>query len=236
MIPIAHDLKLSCGCEGSELVVWVCEQQLMWPLVPVFSILNKLSEVLHLRSSSYAIYCVRGARAVLAILIKETALFRRVWKKQRVSKANKEVQTHGISAIRRIFVLLISFSSNDLSSRLLKIEQKSTIASFFLKLVQNGFLYRLKRVQIWNSGCVKKKLLPVLDRIPFFYIKRLSSRNCHDKTQINWPLQMSPVAGTNFALGSNVKFKPGFQNPSWKNRTWDLGNRASPPLIWTHWS
>ena len=30
---------------------------------------------------------------------------------------------------------------------------------------------------------------------------------------------MSLVAGTNFALGSNVKFKPGFQNPSWKNRT-----------------
>ena len=39
---------------------------------------------------------------------------------------------------------------------------------------------------------------------------------------------MRPVAGTNFALGSNVKFKPGFQNPSWKNRTRDLGNRASP--------
>ena len=34
------------------------------------------------------------------------------------------------SAIRRIFVLLITFSSNDLSSRLLKIEQKSTIAFF----------------------------------------------------------------------------------------------------------
>ena len=39
----------------------------------------------------------------------------------------------------------------------------------------------------------------------------------------------SPVAGTNFALGSNVKFKPGFQNPFWKNRARDLGNRASPP-------
>ena len=39
------------------------------------SFLNKLSEVLHLRSSSYAIYCVRGViGAVLAILIKETAL------------------------------------------------------------------------------------------------------------------------------------------------------------------
>ena len=36
-----------------------------------------------------------------------------------------------------------AFSSNDLSWRLLKIEQKSTIASFFLKLVENGFLYRL---------------------------------------------------------------------------------------------
>ena len=46
---------------------------------------------------------------------------------------------------------------------------------------------------------------------------------------INWPLQMSPVAGTNFALGSNVKFKPGFQNPGWKNRARDLGNRDSPP-------
>ena len=39
------------------------------------SFLNKLSEVLHLRSSSYAIYSVRGViGAVLAILIKETAL------------------------------------------------------------------------------------------------------------------------------------------------------------------
>ena len=45
--------------------------------------------------------------------------------------------------------------------------------------------------------------------------------------QINWPLQMSPVAGTNFALGSNVKFKPGFQNPGWKKHARDLGNRAS---------
>ena len=193
----------------------------MWPLVPVFSILNKLSEVLHLRSSSYAIYCVRGARAVLAILIKETAILGEYERNTEFRRRTRryKLTTSRISAIRRIFVLLISFSSNDLSSRLLKIEQKSTIASFFLKLVQNGFLYRLKRVQILNSGCVKKKLLPVLDRIPFFYIKRLSSRNCHDKTQINWPLQMSPVAGTNFALGSNVKFKPGFQNPSWKNRT-----------------
>ena len=35
------------------------------------SFLNKLREVLHLRSSSYAIYCVRGViGAVLAILIK----------------------------------------------------------------------------------------------------------------------------------------------------------------------
>ena len=40
------------------------------------SFLNKLSEVLHLRSSSYAIYCVSGViGAVLAIPIKETALF-----------------------------------------------------------------------------------------------------------------------------------------------------------------
>ena len=64
----------------------------------------------------------------------------------------------------------------------------------------------------------------MLDRIPFFYIKRLSSTNCHDI----WPLQMSPVAGSNFALGSNLKFKPGFQNPGWKNRARDLGSRASP--------
>ena len=42
--------------------------------------------------------------------------------------------------------------------------------------------------------CKKKKVLSVLDRIPFFYIKRLSSTNC----QINWPLQMSSVAGTNY--------------------------------------
>ena len=40
---------------------------------------------------------------------------------------------------------------------------------------------------------------------------------------------MSPVAGTNSVLGSNVKFKPGFQSPGWKNRARDLGNRASPP-------
>ena len=175
-----------------------------------------------MRSSSYAIHCVRGViGAVLAILIKETALLGEYERNTEFQRRTRRynLTTSRISAIRRIFVLLISFSSNDLSSRLLKIEQKSTIASFFLKLVQNGFLYRLKRVQILNSGCVKKKLLPVLDRIPFFYIKRLSSRNCHDKTQINWPLQMSPVAETNFALGSNVKFKPGFQNSCWKNRT-----------------
>ena len=186
------------------------------------SFLNKLSEVLHLRSSSYAIHCVRGViGAVLAILIKETALLGEYERNTEFQRRTRRynLTTSRISAIRRIFVLLISFSSNDLSSRLVKIEQKSTIASFFLKLVQNGFLYSLKRLQILNSGCVKKKLLPVLDRIPFFYIKRLSSRNCHDKTQINWPLQMSPVAETNFALGSNVKFKPGFQNSSWKNRT-----------------
>ena len=40
---------------------------------------------------------------------------------------------------------------------------------------------------------------------------------------------MSPVAKTNFALGSNVKFKPGFQNPGWKKLSRDLGNRASLP-------
>ena len=28
---------LSCGCEVSELVVWVCNQQLIWSLVPFFS-------------------------------------------------------------------------------------------------------------------------------------------------------------------------------------------------------
>ena len=77
---------------------------------------------------------------------------------------------------------------------------------------------------------VKKKLLSVLDRIPFFYIKRLSSTNCHDI----WPLQMSPITGTNFALGSNVKFKPGFQNPGWKNRARDLGNPSQPTLSYEH--
>ena len=131
--------------------------------------------------------------------------------------------------------MLITFSSNDLSSRLLKIEQKSTIASFFLKLVQNGFLYRLKRLQISNSGCVKyKKLLPYWIGFLFSISSDCLQRTVMIKTyQINWPLQMimSPVAETNFALGSNVKFKPGFQYPSWKNRTRDLGNRASPPLI-----
>ena len=50
---------------------------------------------------------------------------------------------HQAQRYQRIFVLLITFSTNDLSSRLLKIEQKSTIASFSLKLVQNGFLNRL---------------------------------------------------------------------------------------------
>ena len=38
---------------------------------------------------------------------------------------------------------------------------------------------------------------------------------------------MSPIAGTNYSFGSNVKFKPGFQNRDWKNRARDLGNRAS---------
>ena len=129
--------------------------------------------------------------------------------------------------------MLITFSSNDLSSWLLKIEQKSTIASFSLKLVQNGFLYRLAGLQILNSGCVKKKsFFPYWIGFLFSISSHCLQRTVMIKTyQINWPLQMSPVAGTNFALGSNVKFKPGFQNPGWKNRTQDLANRASPPLI-----
>ena len=119
------------------------------------SFLNKLSEVLHLRSSSYAIYCVRGARAVLAILIKETAILGEYERNTEFRRRTRryKLTTSRISAIRRIFVLLITFSSNDLSSRLLKIEQISTIASFPLKLVQNSFLYRLYQLQILNSGC-----------------------------------------------------------------------------------
>ena len=108
------------------------------------SFLNKLSEVLHLRSSS--LYCVRGViGAVLAILIRETALLGEYERNTEFRRRTRryKLTTSRISAIRRIFVLLISFSSNDLSSRLLKMEQKSTTATFFLRLVQNGFLYRL---------------------------------------------------------------------------------------------
>ena len=60
---------------------------------------------------------------------------------------------HQAQRNQRIFVWLITLSTNDLSSRLLKIEQISTIASFSLKLVQNSFLYRLYQLQILNSGC-----------------------------------------------------------------------------------
>ena len=96
--------------------------------------------------------------------------------------------------------MLITFSSNDLSSRLLKIEQKSTIASFFLKLVQNGFLYRLKRLQILNSGCgvYKKSFSPYWIGFLFSLSSDCLQRTVKLTYQMNWPLQMSPVAGTNY--------------------------------------
>ena len=62
------------------------------------SFLNKLSEVLHLRSSSCAIYCVRSViGAVLAILIKETALLGEYERNTEFPRASKEVQSHDIS-------------------------------------------------------------------------------------------------------------------------------------------
>ena len=67
------------------------------------SFLNKLSEVLHLRSSSYAIYCVRGViGAVLVILIKETALLGEYIKKtefrrrtRRCNLTTSRIRHHG---------------------------------------------------------------------------------------------------------------------------------------------
>ena len=38
-------------------------------------------------------------------------------------------------------------------SKYILIEQISTNASFFLKLVQSSFLYRVYQLQILNSGC-----------------------------------------------------------------------------------
>ena len=52
--------------------------------------------------------------------------------------------------------------------------------------------------------------------------------------QINWPLQMSPIAGTNFVLGLHVKFKPGFQNPGWKNRARRSREPKQPTLSYEH--
>ena len=79
--------------------------------------------------------------------------------------------------------MLITFSSNNLSSRLLKIEQKKYHRIFFPQISTNWFpLSSLAtttfKFRVWF---VKKKLLSVLDRISFFYIKRLSSTNCHGK-------------------------------------------------------
>ena len=128
--------------------------------------------------------------------------------------------------------MLITFSSNNLSSQLLKIEQKKYHRIFFPQISTNWFPLSSPATTTFKFRVrfVKKKLLSVLDRIPFFHIKRLSSTNCHDI----WPLQMSPITGTNFALGSNVKFKPGFQNPGWKNRARDLGNPSQPTLSYEH--
>ena len=168
----------------------------MWPLVPVFSEQAERGAPL---AFLVIILCERCNRSSPCHTHKRDCSIRRVWKKHRVSKANKDVVsrhlalgTMGIytrrNAIWRIFVLLITFSSYDLSSRLLKMEQKSTIATFFPQISTKWFpLSSLAtknfKFRVWFVK--KKKLLSVLDRIPFFYIKWLSSTNCHDKNLSN---------------------------------------------------
>ena len=114
--------------------------------------------------------------------------------------------------------MLITFSRNDLSSWLLKIEQKKYHRIFFPQISTKWFRLSFLattnfKFRVWLIGFL------------FSISSDCLQRTCHDI----WPLQMSPVARTNFALGEKVKFKPGFQNPGWKNRSRDLGNRASPP-------
>ena len=150
------------GVKGPSSLCEFVDQQLR-PLVPAF-----FEEAEWGTQLAYVVICViLCERCNLSSPYHDhirDCSFWRVWKKHRVSKANKEVQSHDIShkapwetyirrsAIRRISAFLITFSSNDLSSRLLKIEQKCTIASYFLKFLKNGFLYGLKQLQISNSG------------------------------------------------------------------------------------
>ena len=123
----------------------------MWPLVLVFS--DQAVQGAPLAFLVICNICVRGViGVVLAILIRETALlgeyernieFRR--RTRRYNLTTSRIRHHGNLhlAQRNLEDLCLTNNFPFLSSRLLKIELKSTIASFSLRLVQNGFLYRL---------------------------------------------------------------------------------------------
>ena len=115
------------------------------------------------------------------------------------SKQNKKVPSHLFSQISTKWFPLLSLATTNFKFRVWFVKKKKSLFPYWI-----GFLLSI------SSDCLQRTVM----------IKTY---------QINWPLQMSPVAGTNFALGSNVKFKPSFQNPGWKNRARDLGNRVSPP-------
>ena len=187
------------------------------------SFLNKLSEVLHLPSSSYAIYYVRGEyeqslpHSLLGEYERNTEFRRRT---RRYNLTTSRIRHHGeltpgaaqsedlclannfiyqwpfftvtqnrTNKYHRIFFPQIStkwFPQSSLATTNVKFRVWFVKKSFFPYWI--GFLFSI------SSDCLQ----------PTVMIKTY---------QINWPLQMSPVAGTNLALGSNVKFKPGFQNP-----------------------
>ena len=132
------------------------------------------------------------------------------------------------NAIWRIFVLLITFSSNDLSSRLLKMEQKKYHRIFFPQISTKWFplsslATRNFKFRVWF---VKKSFFSYWIGFLFSTSSDCLQRTVMIKTyQINWPLQMSPVARTSFALGSS------FQNPGWKTAREIWGTEPARPLI-----
>ena len=67
------------------------------------------------------------------------------------------------------------------------------------------------KFRVWFVKKKKRSFFPYWIGFLFSMSSDCLQRTVMIKTyQINWPLQMSPIAGTNFALGLNVKFNPGF--------------------------
>ena len=84
------------GVKGPSSLCEVFDQQLLWPLVPVFSEQAERGAPLAFLVICN-ILCERCNRSSPCHTHRRDCSIRRVYKKHRVSKANKEVQSHGIS-------------------------------------------------------------------------------------------------------------------------------------------